>query len=164
MTNIKKLISEIGLFFDVLQRDCENFKSGKSTHQWLLESFLKNNEDFEEIITELQMDKSDFLSYLYGIEIRARALRDILNPFNIKVDKITEKLKENNLIPYRISEIEDVDGLCFCFKKETYFVYLEVYSDLEMGYIVDDSINKKIIANVDIQDINEFITYMKGSN
>lgn len=33
-----------------------------------------------------------------------------------------------------------------------------------MGYIVDDNINKKVIANVDIQNISEFIKYMNSSN
>lgn len=161
---IKKILLEIEILISILQRDSDLFKSGQSTHQFLLDSYLKNgNTNLEEVFEELFMDKSDFVKTLYDIEIRLRALRDMVNPFNLKVDEIIKELKDNDIVPYRISEIEDVDGLSFYFKKEEYQVYLEVYSDLEMGYIVSDDKNKKIIANIDIKHIKEFIYYIKES-
>lgn len=84
----------------------------------------------------------------------------ITDPFS-PIPQILAKLRDNDIIPYRTSEIEDIEGLCFYFKKENYNVYLEIYADLEMGYIVEDWINKKIITNVDIVNINDFIHYMK---
>lgn len=161
MTTVKKLILEIETYFNLLKNNSTHFQLGESTFEWLLLAYWKSNGKFENVIDEFKLDKSDFLGYLYGIEIRARALRDMLNPFNMKVDTIKEELNNKGIIPYRISEIEDEDGLCFYFKKENYNVYLEIYRDLEMGYIVEDKVNKKIIANVDIENINEFIDYMQ---
>lgn len=159
-----KIIKEIDTYLQLLERSSKYFQSGESTHQWLLGIYLKGDESFENVMGEFKLDKSDFLLYLHEIEIRCRALRDMLNPFNIKIEEITKTLKDNNLIPYRIAEIKDIDGLCFHFKKDGFFVYLEIYQDLDMGYIVSDEINKKIIVNVDIQSINEFISYMKDNN
>lgn len=161
MTTVKKLILEIETYFNLLKNNSTHFQLGESTFEWLLLAYWKSNGKLEDVIDEFKLDKSDFLGYLYGIEIRARALRDMLNPFNMKVDTIKEELNNKGIIPYRISEIEDEDGLCFYFKKENYNVYLELYRDLEIGYIVEDKVNKKIIANVDIENINEFIDYMQ---
>jgi len=163
MNAVNKLILEIETFFNLLKNNSTHFQLGESIFQWLLLAYWKSNGKLENVIEEFKLDKSDFLSYLYNIEIRARALRDILNPFNMRVDTIKKELNNREIIPYRISEIEDEDGLCFYFKKENYNVYLEIYRDLEMRYIVEDRVNKKTIANVDIGNINEFVDYMRSN-
>lgn len=91
-----KILQEINTYFDLLQRDSESFQSEKSTHQWLLNLYLNDPQSFEEVtkeikdgnqsfldvLSEFELDKDDFLSYLYNLEIRLRALRDKLNDSN----------------------------------------------------------------------------------
>lgn len=74
---INKTISQINTYFDFLQKDSVRFINGESSHQHLLNIYLKENENFEDVLQEFKFDKEDFIYYLYELEIRLRALRDM---------------------------------------------------------------------------------------
>jgi hypothetical protein len=96
-----------------------------------------------------------------GFEIQLPRVQS-LDRFKLNVETINKILKEENLEPYRISEIAGEDGsLCYYYKKNNFLVYLELYSDLDMGFIVSDDVNKIIVLNSDITSIYDFISYMK---
>ena len=80
----------------------------------------------------------------------------ILDSFDIDVypNKLIEQrykifsslLEENDLKTHRINLLPD-GGVCFTFKKNNFTICFEIYNDGEMGYIIEDSINYKIIDN-----------------
>lgn len=91
---VNKILSGVDTCFKVLGRYSKNLQEGKATHQWLLDKYLKlEEESLNNVLEELKMDSQEFSSLLYDLQLRLRALRDILNPFNMKVDEITEELK-----------------------------------------------------------------------
>lgn len=162
---ITKIISQIETYLNLLNSDSKALQSGEAVHQWMLNSYLKNEFKLETVMSELKNDKEDFLFYLYEIEIRLRALRDMLDPFNSKAEEIRDIFKESGIIPYRITELEDINGLCYVFKKkENIIAYFELYHDLDMGYIVEDTKNNNVIKNIDVKSVYEFIDYMKETD
>ena len=66
-----------------------------------------------------------------------------------------QQLNENNLTADRISLLLD-GGVCFLFKKNNN-IYFEIYNDGQMGFIIEDPINKKIIENKDINNFKQII-------
>lgn len=74
---INKTILQINTYFDLLQKNLKYLQLNKSTYQTLLDSYLKENENFEDVLQEFKFDKEDFIHYLYELEIRLRALRDM---------------------------------------------------------------------------------------
>jgi hypothetical protein len=79
-------------------------------------------------------------------------------------EKFITILSEENITPIRISDLEIDDsgiGYFFSFKKENFSnIYVEIYSDLEFGFIAFDN-NHKSIINEDITDFKVFIDFMK---
>jgi hypothetical protein len=67
-----------------------------------------------------------------------------------------KNLINNKLQPYRISPSAE-EGICFMFKKDYKILYFEIYNDKEMGYIIEDEKNKKILDNKNIKDENEIL-------
>lgn len=94
-----------------------------------------------------------------------------LDSFDIDVypNKLVEKrykiflslLEENDLKTHRINLLPD-GGVCFIFKKNNFTIYFEIYNNGEMGYIIEDSINYKMIDNQDIKNFNELINILKS--
>lgn len=74
---INKTTFQINTYFDLLQKNAICFINGESSHQLLLNIYLKENENFEDVLQEFKFDKEDFIYYLYELEIRLRALRDM---------------------------------------------------------------------------------------
>jgi hypothetical protein len=95
----------------------------------------------------------------------------ILDNFDIDVypNKLIEKrynvflslLEENNLKTHRINLLPE-GGVCFIFKKNNFTIYFEIYNNGEMGYIIEDSINHKMIDNQDIKNFNDLIKIFKN--
>lgn len=67
------------------------------------------------------------------------------------VKEILPELINKNLIPFRITPSID-EGLCLVFSKLNKIVYLEYYNDGDIGLISEDSLNKKILENIDLVD------------
>lgn len=65
-------------------------------------------------------------------------------------------LAERNFFPFRISESAE-GGLCFYFKNNSRIFYFEIYNDGDKGFIIEDTINKKIIKNLDIEKFDSLI-------
>lgn len=70
-------------------------------------------------------------------------------------------LAERNIFPYRISESAE-GGICFYFKNNSRIFYFEIYNDGEKGFIIEDTIHKKIIKNVEIKEYSALITELKN--
>lgn len=78
---VNKILSGVDTCFKVLGQYSKNLQEGKATHQWLLDKYLKlEEENLDNVLEELKMDSQEFYSLLYDLELRLRALRDILNP------------------------------------------------------------------------------------
>ena len=70
-------------------------------------------------------------------------------------------LNQYNLNPNRISLLPN-GGVCFIFKNSNIVIYFEIYNDGEMGYIVEDIMDYKIIDNKDILDLQVFIKILNS--
>ncbi len=65
---------------------------------------------------------------------------------------LLKKLAEKNIFPDRMSpSIEE--GLCLNFRNNELVIYLELYNDGDIGYLVEDVKNKKIVENEDVDSI-----------
>lgn len=60
------------------------------------------------------------------------------------------KLINLGYYPHRINYLEE--GTCYEYKHENKKLYLELYNDGEIGYIIEDFINKEILENEDIYE------------
>ena len=100
------------------------------------------------------------------------SFEDLLILDNIDIDiypnKLIEKrykifsslLEENNLEVHRVNLLPD-GGVCFTFKNKDSVIYFEIYNNGEMSYIIEDSINYKIIDNQNIKNFNDLINILK---
>lgn len=69
------------------------------------------------------------------------------------------ELITNNLSTSRISASAE-GGICFVFSKDPFVLYLEIYNDGEVGYIIEDYRRKRIIENKEIT-LKEAIEILK---
>lgn len=100
---------------------------------------------FEDLLI---LDGSDIDIYPTKIaEDNYNLFKLLLENNNIKSDRI-------NLLPH--------GGVCFIFKKRGMNIYFEIYNDGENGYLIENPLNKKIIANEDIDDFEVFIKILKN--
>lgn len=74
-------------------------------------------------------------------------------------NSLIRQLKENNLKANRITSF--YEGMCISFIKNNTILYLELYEDGDIGYIIEDIVNKRIIDNKDLTYINEVIHIIK---
>lgn len=84
---------------------------------------------------------------------------DIEPPTQDVVNKATQLMKMlavKNIHPHRIATSAD-DGICLTFKKGNEICYLELYNNGEMGYIIENRLDKTVIANEDLFSLNESI-------
>jgi len=70
--------------------------------------------------------------------------------------KTLKYLLINNIIPYKISPSVE-EGICIVLKNKNKKLHFEIYNDGDMGYIIEDYINKKIISNKDFNSIKDAI-------
>jgi len=69
-------------------------------------------------------------------------------------NKLISNLAPENIFPSNIStSIEE--GICLSFKKSSKILYFELYNNGELGYIIEDAKEKKILENEDLNSINE---------
>ena len=68
------------------------------------------------------------------------------------MDLFDRLLKENKIIPLRKAKTED--GICYIFLSGNYSMYVEVYNDYEIGYIINNDSRKKILSNQDGNPLN----------
>jgi hypothetical protein len=61
--------------------------------------------------------------------------------------------------PDRINRIED--GVCFTYRNGEEILYLEIYDDKEMGYIIENKKKKKIIENTNVTTAEEMINVLR---
>lgn len=72
------------------------------------------------------------------------------NEYVIEFSKaLIERLVDNNLFPIRITPTVE-EGLCFVFEEKDNTLYLELYNDKDIGYIIENTKRKEIIANEDL--------------
>lgn len=84
---------------------------------------------------------------------------DISSVLENNYNSLIIKLKEHNLKPNRITLF--YEGVCISFIKNNTIMYLELYNDGDIGYIIEDIINKKSIDNKDLTNINKVIHIIK---
>ncbi|HOF00898.1 MAG TPA: hypothetical protein PK385_06435 [Spirochaetota bacterium] len=108
------------------------------------------------------IDEKYFISLIEEIDTLKDSIKEQydFNPPNknvIEFSKIFIKnLIKNKIQPYRITPSSE-EGICFMFKKENKILYFEIYNDDDMGYIIEDEKNKKIIENKNVQSENEIL-------
>ena len=73
-----------------------------------------------------------------------------------KMNSIIEFLSSNNIIPFKIEPSVE-EGICMVFKKQNEKLYFEIYNDGDLGYIIENSLNKEIISNKDVSSIEEAV-------
>lgn len=71
----RKILNEIGSLFKSLEIQINDLKNGKN----LFYILLNENENVENILDEIEMDRRDFSGTLYEMELRIRTLKDLLN-------------------------------------------------------------------------------------
>lgn len=89
------------------------------------------------------------------------------NDFAISFSReLVYQLIENELIPIRITQSIE-EGMCFVFRNDQQFLYLEIYNDEELGIVIEDYNKKKILINKELvhkqeilEEIIEFNNYV----
>lgn len=84
---------------------------------------------------------------------------NIPGPNDIVLSKsktLINDLVANNMIPSRITPTVE-EGICFIFKNINKIMYLELYNDGEMGYIIEENEQKKILDNAEILHFEEIL-------
>jgi len=74
-----------------------------------------------------------------------------------KAAQLIKQLALKDIHPNRIATSAE-DGICMTFKKGDEICYLELYNDGEMGYIIENRVEKTVIANEDLFSLNESIS------
>ena len=69
---------------------------------------------------------------------------------NPVIESLIKDLNEASL-DYDYAHYEKDVGHCFVFEKGDCILYLEIYNDGDIGYIISDDKNKKTIENKDIK-------------
>lgn len=108
-----------------------------------------------------RMQKLQLLNQLEYIEILGNEWteEDVKGPneFTLAYSKeLIAQIVENGLVPIRITQSIE-EGISFVFKKNRYFLYLEIYNDQEIGILIEDYENKKIVANKELFTQQEII-------
>ena len=99
---------------------------------------------FQELLT---LDNFDIDIYPNKIsEDNYNLFKSLLENNHIKADRI-------NLLPQ--------GGVCFIFKKQGMNIYFEIYNDGESGYIIENPLSRKVIANEYIDNFQNFIRILK---
>lgn len=68
-------------------------------------------------------------------------------------NKVIVELYNRNITPYRISPISE-EGICLFFYNNSKKMYLEIYNDGGVGYIIEDTTNNILLDNSDIPQSN----------
>jgi len=90
----KKIIKELDKLLSFLDRYVKEFINGNTTYDWILYRYLNKEEnDFSKVLEEFELDKKDIYYYSYEVEIRLRALRDIMN--ELEYDNVLQDLINN---------------------------------------------------------------------
>lgn len=84
---------------------------------------------------------------------------DISTVLENNYNSLIIKLKEYGLKPNRMTLF--YEGICVSFTKNNTVLYVELYNDGDMGYIIEDIVNKKSIDNKDLTSISEVIHSIK---
>lgn len=73
---------------------------------------------------------------------------------------------ENELLPIRITQSIE-EGICFVFRNDQQFLYIEIYNNEEFGIVIEDYNKKKILKNKELihqqeilEEIIEFNNYV----
>lgn len=79
------------------------------------------------------------------------------NSFSIQFSReLAFQVIENNFMPLTISQSVE-EGICFVFKDGNKYLYIEIYNDEEIGLIIEDYKNKKILKNISIKSKQDII-------
>ncbi len=109
-------------------------------------------QDFSPIESSIDYDYVQLVDQL--TEIQSLAMEaDVESPsaYSLVLAELAlSKLKQENFLPNRITYTVD-GGYCFVFKKSTQALYLEIYNDRELGFIIEDFVKKEIIENKEIE-------------
>jgi hypothetical protein len=94
-----------------------------------------------------------------GLQVSPWSSDDIKSP-NSNVIKlainVSRKLAEYKILNYGIKpSIEE--GIAFIFKSKNRKMYFEFYNDGENGFIIEDYVHKKIIANKNVNSLSEIV-------
>jgi hypothetical protein len=106
---------------------------GKILNSILMHYYLKSISGSGE--ENIEPPNDNVLNTAYGLLIR-------LFEFNVFPDKITPSIEK---------------GLLLIFKNENQKLYIELYNDGDIGYLIEDIQLKKILENVDINDIDKLL-------
>jgi hypothetical protein len=69
---------------------------------------------------------------------------------------LIEKLGEKSIVPTKISTLAD-EGISFNFKNKSQNMFFEIYNDGDVGYIVEDTLLKKVLDNKDCYSFTDAI-------
>ncbi len=107
---------------------------------------------------EREQSKKQLLEQLNNIVLMGSEWNDdgIQGPNEFTVSYAKELIPQlviNDTIPIRITQSIE-EGISFVFKNKNQFFYLEIYNDKEIGFLIEDYINKSIIKNKEVKDQN----------
>lgn len=119
---------------------------------------------------ELQLHRTRLLQKLSDIEALGDDWNEDVtgpNDYAITFSKdLIDQLVENQFIPDRLTQSVE-EGVSFVFAKGKRFLYLEIYNDTEMGVLVEDYENKRVLKNREVssqqeilEELSEFFDYV----
>ncbi len=81
------------------------------------------------------------------------------NVINLTSQVINE-LALSSIFPHKISTTIE-EGICLVFKKKFQNLFFEIYNDGGIGYIIEDSKQKKILENRDLYSFEDILSKIK---
>jgi hypothetical protein len=116
--------------------------------------------DFQNTFLQVQLNK---IKYIQSIGDNWAVDENIPAPNNSVLGKtrvILEKLAHTNIFPDRITPSAE-EGICIVFRNNGETLYFELYNDGDMGYIIENRKEKKILENEDIEDLQMLYDRLK---
>ena len=78
--------------------------------------------------------------------------RDVIS----KTEQLIRMLAIKDIHPNRIATSAE-DGICLTFKKGNEICYVELYNNGEMGYLIENRIERTVVVNEDLYSLNESV-------
>jgi hypothetical protein len=115
------------------------------------EAYIKQN---------MQQERAQLLAELENIMLLGDSWSDEVkgpNDYVISYSRnLIEQFLKNSFVPSRLTQSIE-EGMSFVFMRNKLFFYLEIYNDKEMGVLIEDYDNKKVLINKEVNSQHEIL-------
>lgn len=123
----------------------------------LLDDILnqKQKHQYETLVKTLELNINAEIQFLIDEEVELP--NDSVKDFS---QNVIYFLAYHSIYPEKLT-ITVEGGICLVFYNESERLYLELYNEGDIGYIIEDKKNRKLIENKNLNSLNEIIQRLK---